>query len=135
MPAIHVSPQWAFRIIFHTILDMPECNALSTEPESFGGKPIDQNTCRNGIQDAKGNAHDPKYQSRHPNLHQKKTDKIGGRHYHLVCTALHFSPCIVRLQQVIDRQIMDGEKHTHTKNGNKEHRIMQRIFRPAGRKQ
>lgn len=93
-------------------------SVLISKPERFSRKPENQYTGRNAIQYTEKNDHQPKQHRIHPDLHQKKADQISGRHGNLIGSTLHLCIDIVRLQQIIQCQVMDGEKDTHGQNRN-----------------
>lgn len=93
---------------------MNSSNRSASQPEGMRRKPVDQKAGSYKIQRAKNDTAHAKYQNRHPDLHQKKADKIGGGQYKPVGAAFHFCPCVIRLQQIINRQIVDRKENAHT---------------------
>lgn len=89
---------------------------LCSQPECLRRKPVHKNTCHNRIDHAKCDTGDPEYQDRHPDLHQEKADQIGDRQNDLIHPAFHLCSRIIRLQQIVDRQVMDREKHAHAED-------------------
>ena len=63
--------------------------------------------------------------------HHKETNEIRGGKRDLIGSALHFSSCIIGLQQIIQHQIMNGKEHAHAENGDKQDPIIYGIIRPA----
>lgn len=101
---------------------------LGPQPECPGGKFINQHTGHNAVQDAKYDTHESKQQNGHPQTHQKKAHQICGPHYNLIHTTFHFCSGIVRLQQIVNGQVVHREKDTHANNGYKHNAIVQRII-------
>ena len=100
-------------------------------PEGLRGKPVDQHACRDTISSAEDDGSQGKCECRYPNLHKAAADKISRQHHDPVSSALDLRPCIVRLQEIVDRQIMYGEEHTHKQDRDDQHHIVKRFAGPA----
>ena len=105
------------------------------QSEGFGREAVYQNAGGGAVKQAENDRHDPERHGRHPQLCQGKAGEIGRRQNQLVCAAFQLGPRGVRLEQVVDRQIVDREEQAHAQDGNDQHRVVQRIVRPAGGKQ
>ena len=84
------------------------------------------------VQDAEDDSHHAESDNRHPDLHQQKAYRISGNHHYPVCGTSDLRSRVIRLQQVINRQIVNGKENAHTEDGNDEHGIIQRILCSAG---
>ena len=49
-------------------------------------------------------------------MHQEKADQIGDRQNDLIHPAFHLCSRIIRLQQIVDRQVVDREKQAHAED-------------------
>ncbi len=104
---------------------------LRPDPEGLRRKPVDQHACRDTISSAEDDSPQGKRECRYPNLHKTTADKIGHQHHDPVSSALDLRPCIVRLQEIVDRQIMYGKEHTHEYDRDDQHHIIKRLIGSA----
>ena len=110
------------------VKNAPSPIRLHPQPARPGSKPVYQDAGSRAVYYAEYNRHHPENLRGHPKLHQKVTAKVGHTHNHLIHSAFQLCPCIIGLKKVIDRQIVDGEKHAHAKNGHNQYQIIYRMF-------
>ena len=113
----------------HCHFTLPGMPVLSvSQPERLRSEPIDQDTGCHRICQTEYDTDDPEHQRRHPQLHHPETDQICRGSNNPVCAAFQFCSGIIGLKQIINREIMHGEKHAHTYNRNKNHNIIHGIL-------
>ena len=64
-------------------------------------------------------------------LHKYVTNNIGCRNNDAIGAAFDLCSCVIRLQKIINREIVNREKHTHAEDGHNQHQIVQRILGPS----
>ena len=99
--------------------------------ECLRGKTIDQNACDHSVKDRENDCHYTKYHDRHTQLHHRKAHKIGYACNDAVSAAFQFCLGIVRLKQVVNRQVVNREKQAHTKNRDDKDHIVEWIIGSA----
>lgn len=60
-------------------------------------------------------------------LHKYVTNNIGCRNNDAISAAFDLCSRVIRLQKIINREIVDREKHTHAEDGHNQHQIVQWI--------
>ena len=87
--------------------------SLCPKPESLRSVFVDQNTGNYGVQHTKGNTRYAEHQNWQTQVHHGVTHHISQDHDDSVGAAFHLRPRRVGLEQIVDGEIVDGEKHTH----------------------
>ena len=72
---------------------------------------IYQNAGRDTVQDAEEDGHSAENHGGHPDLHHKKAYEIRDDRHYAVCSALNLRACVIRLQQIVNRQIMHRKEN------------------------
>ena len=109
----------------------PTPGALWTNSKGAGSKFVDKNAGDNAVKHAKQYGQRSKEKNGDPLLHQEKTDKVCNGKHQTVGAAFHFGSRVVGLEQIVDCQIVNREKHTHAENGNQKYDIVERIIRSS----
>lgn len=65
-------------------------------------------------------------------MHKSIAEQIRRYHHNPVSSAPDLRSCVIRLQEIIDRQIMHGKERAHTQNRYKQHNIIHGIRRTSG---
>ena len=94
-------------------------------------KPVYQHACKNAVKYTKCNRRHPECKYRDSELHYVKGHQICRCQHKPVCPAFYLRPCIIRLQKVINSQIMHREKYAHTYYRNKKYQVIQGVIRPS----
>lgn len=105
---------------------------LSPKPESLRCETIDQDTGHNGINHTEGNTRHTEHQNRQPEVHHGIAYHIGEDHHDAIGPALHLCSSCIGLKQVVDGQVMDGEKGAHSEDRDHQHHIVEGVVCPAG---
>lgn len=87
------------------------------DPECLRRKPIYQYACPSTIRRAENDGHDTEDQRGHFKLDHHIADHIGQPAHELIGTAFDLRSGVVRLEQVVQRQIMHREEHTQRRDG------------------
>lgn len=106
--------------------------SLCSKPESSRCVFIDQHTGNCAVQHAKGDACNTEHQNGQPKIHQGVTSHIRQDHDDAVGTTFHLRPRRVGLEQIVNGEIVDREKDTHSCHGTHQDYIVQWIFRATG---
>ena len=93
---------------------------------------IYQNAGRDTVQDAEEDGHSAENHGGHPDLHHKKAYEIRDDRHYAVCSALNLRACVIRLQQIVNRQIMHRKENAQADDRHEKHRIVYGVFRPSG---
>ena len=106
---------------------------LRTQTKCTRRESIHQHTGDNSINHTKSNTHQTKKQNGQTQIHNDKTTHIGSNHHDAIGTAAHFSTRVIRLQQIINGEVMHGKKDAHAKNRNHQYHVGKRLFRTTGK--
>ena len=110
----------------------PAPSGLHPQPESPRRKAEDEYAGHDAVQDAEKYGHQTEYQRGHSDLHQEKADEIRDQQDNLIRSALHLRTGVVRLKQIINRQIVDRKKDAQADDRYEKYRVIQRIRCPSG---